>query len=254
MGKLSFPVRAFLASALEVTYAIPAEHLGAILAPGLELETHEGFGFIAVTLTQAHEVRPAFLPRFLGASPFWVDYHLLVRHPGEEGRTTRGLQPLRRLTNHRTTLFFGNLCSPTPHRRASVEISQDAITTSITVLRAGHQEVRAITCSDYAETVPLPSESPFADWSQARRHTGFPPHHFTSSRGNRTLLRSRESVRGGEPQPAQLLDFRARYIESPLWKGTPRLAAVFMRENAEVRWKSEGVLRAAGRAAETPPA
>jgi len=245
MGKPPFPLRAFFASRLEVTYAIVAEHLAGLPAPGLELETHEGHGFITVALTQARALRPAFLPRCLGIAPFFLSYHVLVRHR-EGGRSIRGLQPLRRLTNHRAALFFGNLWSPTPYQFATMETSQDAITTSFTVRRAGHQEMRAITCTDYAVAVPLPPESPFADWAQARRLVGPQPLRFTPLPRDRGVLRSGQTVDPGEPEPVQLLDLRVRYIESPMWKGTPRLAAAFITENGEVYRSHEGMIAPAG--------
>jgi len=64
---------------LTLVYAVPAAALRAFLPPGLELETIDGNGFVAIALVQTRGLRPSALPAAAGRDFFLAGYRVFTR-------------------------------------------------------------------------------------------------------------------------------------------------------------------------------
>src|SRR5437016_4890884 len=103
-----FAVRAWFRHSLVLTYAFPEAVLRPLLPPGLTLNVHEGFGFLAIALVQTEGLRPAFLPRAFGQNFFLSGYRIFARHRTAAGRNLRGLRILRSDTDSLLMARVGN--------------------------------------------------------------------------------------------------------------------------------------------------
>src|ERR1035441_5733477 len=72
----TLPIKAQLRASLVLAYAIPADVLRPMLAPGLALDTYGDVGFLAIALVETRDLRPAFLPAGLGLNFFLAGYQI----------------------------------------------------------------------------------------------------------------------------------------------------------------------------------
>lgn len=70
-----------------LAYALPAEVLKPLLAPGLKLDTYGDLGFLAIALVETRALRPAFLPEALGLNFFLAGYRIFTRYQTPSGRS-----------------------------------------------------------------------------------------------------------------------------------------------------------------------
>src|SRR5438552_4181764 len=79
------------------------------LPPGLQLDTWQGRGFVAIALVQTRGLRPVGLPARLGQDFFLSGYRIFARFTPASGRqrTLRGLRILRSDTDRRLMVLFG---------------------------------------------------------------------------------------------------------------------------------------------------
>src|SRR3954465_9058089 len=113
------PIKAYFQFSLVLAYAFPREVLQPLLPPGLELDTYEGFGFLAIAMVQTRQLHPAFLPRFTGQDFFLTGYRIFAKfHDGRRPR--RGLRIIRSDTNRRKMAFFGNRLTHYNYRKADI--------------------------------------------------------------------------------------------------------------------------------------
>src|SRR5947207_1635079 len=114
------PVVAQFRRSLVLTYALPRECLEPLLPPGLALDVHGDFGFVAIAMVQTEALRPSFCPPFLGQDFFLNGYRIFARYQTRAGRTLRGLRILRSDTDRKLMAFFGNLLTHYNYRVAQV--------------------------------------------------------------------------------------------------------------------------------------
>lgn len=89
-----FGVEAFFRSSLVLTYAMPASALVPLLGPGLELDTYDDWGFLAIAMVQTENLRPQGLPTWLGRDFFLSGYRVFSRFVRPGKQTLRDLPPL----------------------------------------------------------------------------------------------------------------------------------------------------------------
>ncbi len=61
-----FPVVARFDRVVAVSFAFPEAALQPLVPAGLEMDSHQGLGFVTVALVWTRELRPAGFPAFLG--------------------------------------------------------------------------------------------------------------------------------------------------------------------------------------------
>src|SRR5947209_19753990 len=74
-----FATVAFFDRVVAVSFAFPEAALRPLLAPALELDAYEGFGFVTVSMVWASKLRPAFFPAFAGQHFFLAGYRIFTR-------------------------------------------------------------------------------------------------------------------------------------------------------------------------------
>src|SRR3984957_14742904 len=127
----AFAIKARLAASLVLAYALPAEVLKPLLAPGLKLDTYGDLGFLAIALVETRALRPAFLPEAMGLHFFLAGYRIFTRYQTPSGRTLRGLRILRSDTDRRSMAVFGNLLTHYGYERSRCEVSRSESTFAV---------------------------------------------------------------------------------------------------------------------------
>src|SRR5262245_12666411 len=74
-----FAVEAFFERSLVLTYALPAAILAPMVGPGLEVDTYDKWGFLAIAMVQTRDLRPRGLPTWLGQNFFLSGYRIFTR-------------------------------------------------------------------------------------------------------------------------------------------------------------------------------
>jgi len=226
-------VAAHFRHSLVLAYAFPPEALEPLLAPGLELDTHEGHAFAAVAMVQTEQLRPAGLPRALGLDFFLCGYRLFVRV--RERQSLRGLQILRSDTDRRTLAISGNLL--THYRWHVVDVTMAETGRRVEIeARTPRGESDLRVRADLAAPAALPAGSPFAGLDTARRFAGPLPYTFDYEPQSRSLVAVRGVRSGWEPQPVAVEVERVAYLERPPFDGRGILANAFHVADVDYRW------------------
>jgi uncharacterized protein YqjF (DUF2071 family) len=120
-----FAVEAFFRWSLVLTYALPERVLRPMLPPGLDLDTYDGWGFLAIALVQTEGLRPKGFPRLLGRDFFLSGYRVFARFARPGKQSLRGLRILRSDTDRSAMVTLGNLFTHYGYRLAQVKAVRD---------------------------------------------------------------------------------------------------------------------------------
>jgi hypothetical protein len=107
-----------------LTYALPKKILAPQLPPGLTLDCHGDYGFVAAACVQTRNMHAKGGPRFLSEDFFLVGYRIFARYKTAEGRNLRGLYILRSDTDRRILVFGGNIFTHYLYHHARVGIDR----------------------------------------------------------------------------------------------------------------------------------
>ncbi len=164
-----FAVEAFFESSLVLTFAIQKNDLQHLIPECLQLETFKDkWAFIAVAMVQTKNLRPKGFPKFIGNDFFLIGYRAFVNFTNTKGKKYRGLYILKSETDKKKMEFLGNIFTHYNYGTTDIKI------TSID----NHKQIESnksdfrIVVSENSENIPLPEESPFADWKEARKFAG----------------------------------------------------------------------------------
>jgi uncharacterized protein YqjF (DUF2071 family) len=231
-----FPVEAHFDDCLTLTYALPPDLLRKLLPPGLDLETHNGHGFVAVALVQTRSLRPAGLPAAWGRDCFLAGYRVFARFRAADGRTLRGLRILRSDADRWSMVAGGNLLTRyNYHRcRAAIDKGRDRLDIRVTTPdAAGSLEVTA-NLNDAA----LPAASPFRSLREARRFAGPLPFTFDYERETGSMVAIQATRTTWLPAPVVVDVKRIAFFDQPMFRGcAPILAAAFHVADIDYRWE-----------------
>lgn len=231
------PIKARLRASLVLAYAIPEHALTAMLPPGLALDVYRGFGFLAIAMVEARELRPSFLPRSLGLNFFLAGYRIFTRYRTREGRTLRGLRILRSDTDRRSMRLFGNLLTHYGYELSRCRCQHTIDTYSIEI-RSPHGEADLQVEADIANEVSAPPPgSPFPDLREARKFAGPLPFTFDYESQTHSIIRV-EGVRSQwNPRPVAVRVHRNTFLErEPFRSAGATLANAFYLENVPYSW------------------
>lgn len=232
------PIKAHFDYSLVLTYAYPAEVLAPLLPPGLELDAHEGSGFLAIAMVQTRSLRPASFPAFLGRDFFLSGYRIFARHQTADGKIMRGLRILRSDTDSAWMTTFGNLLTHYNYRKCTVveKRSPGSLALAITTTN-GEADLELEARLDQTPLEP-PVGSPFADLKIARHFAGPLPFTFDYEAATHTLVIIQGVRSHWEPRPVEVTVRRNTFLQSPPFSQTPpRLANAFYIENVPYRWQ-----------------
>jgi hypothetical protein len=231
------PIRAHFQFSLVLAYAFERELLVPLLPPGLELDTFENFGFLAIAMVQTRGLRPVFLPRCMGQDFFLTGYRIFVKHhDAARGRTLRGLRILRSDTNRRLMAFFGNRLTHYNYRHADVRWVRGEKTLEVEIRTPGGEADLHVHADLAGRPAPLPVDSPFPDLQTARRFAGPLPFTFDYEPQTHSIKGVRENW---NPRPVPVEVHEAGFFRRPPFDRVehPRLANAFFIEDVPYEWK-----------------
>ncbi len=229
-----FPVVARLERTVVVAYAVPTDELRALVPPMLEIDTFaERWGFIAVAMVRARALRPEGLPAWAGQDLWMSGYRVFVRYTNERGKRLRGLYILGSETDSRRLVLLGNLFTHYKYRRKELE---EISTGSVHRIRSTDGSVALDFRDERDEAVPLPSGSPFKDWTEARRYVGPLPFTFSHDEARARMVIVEGSRTDWHPRPVAVekcaFTFLDRYTFSER-----HLANAFAIDGVPYLWK-----------------
>lgn len=131
-----FAVDAWFDRVVALSFAFPEAALRPMVPEGLEIDTHEGFGFITAAMVWTKSLRPAGFPKCLGQDFFLAGYRIFTRLRDESGRRLRGLNILRSETDRLRMVWLGNLLTKYRYRHVTVRIETNATLTRVETIGA----------------------------------------------------------------------------------------------------------------------
>jgi hypothetical protein len=232
------PVTAFFRHSLVLTYALPQEVLRPLLPPGLALDTHKGFGFVAIAMVRTESLRPVFAPRMLGQDFFLAGYRVFARFKTASGRTLRGLRILRSDTDRRLMVFFGNLLTHYRYRPAHVLFQETDRRLEINIKTPGAEADLHVVVDLSGGPASLPEGSPFADLREARLFAGPLPFTFDYEEQTHSIVMIEGVRQHWKPQPVRVEVLKNTFFDrSPFSQAMPVLANAFHVAGIPYQWK-----------------
>ncbi len=232
------PVTAFFRHSLVLTYALPPATLEPLLPPGLALDTHHGFGFVAIAMVQTESLRPAFCPKWMGQDFFLSGYRIFARFKTKAGRTFRGLRILRSDTNSRLMAFFGNCLTHYNYRLASVALCEADHHLEIQIRTPNHEADLRVTADLGDSAAAPPPGSPFGNLHEARLFAGPLPFTFDYERQTHSIVIIEGVRQLWKPQPVHVqVSQNTFFNHAPFGSDRPVLANAFYVRNVPYLWK-----------------
>jgi hypothetical protein len=230
------PVRAFFRRSLVLTYAFPRDVLEPLLPPGLELDTHDGFGFVAVAMVQTRDLRPTFLPLALGRDFFLTGYRIFAKFH-HDGRTRRGLRIIRSDADRWGMVIGGNALTHYHYRKCRADVRERDGTIDVAIRTpGGTADVRV--AADLRSRGVLPAGSPFKTHHDARRFAGPLPFTFDYERQTHSIIAIRGVRENWQPELVNVDVKELSFFDSPPFRGAkPVLASAFYVHDIPYRWE-----------------
>ena len=220
-----------------MSFAFPESVLRPLVPDGLEIDTHEGLGFLTVAMVWTKKLRPAGFPEFLGQDFLLAGYRVFTRLREQSGRRLRGLKIIRSETDKKRMVWAGNILTAYNYRYVRARVSEsDSGTTVETALADGARTV-FLKFGRPGDGVELPVGSPFADWHTARLFAGPMPFTFSPrSDGRFVVIEGKRET--WVPRSIPVANWQVSlFEEKPLRGNRPILAIAFMVENVNYRWE-----------------
>lgn len=229
-----FPVEAFFESSLVLTFAAPKEELQNLIPECLELDVFdEKWAFVAAAMVQTTGLRPKGFPKIFGKDFFLVGYRIFVRYENSDGKRMRGLYILKSETDRKQMEFFGNLFT---HYKYTTTDIQYFSKSEITEIKSSQSDFKVVIENPSGKEIPLPENSPFASWKEARRFAGPLPFTFTYKTKTKEVLIIEGVRQDWTPQPVKVLDCHFSFLEK-LNLSEAKLANAFVVKNIPYYWK-----------------
>ena len=220
-----------------LAYALPARTLRPLLPLGLELDTYEDRGFLAIALVQTENLRPKGFPRAFGRDFFLSGYRVFARFARPGRQTLRGLRILRSDTDRRVMVALGNLFTHYGYALSTIDMRRDGDHMEINVTTPSRQADLHVVADLSGVTAP-PEGSPFRTLADARRFAGPLPYTFDFDEPTGKMLVVRGLRSAWEPRPVHVETQASSFLER---FDSPRLANAFFVENVPYAWRP-GVL------------
>ncbi|MGB6221712.1 DUF2071 domain-containing protein [Haloferula sp.] len=207
-----FAVEAWFDHSVTLTFAVPLEELRQRLPSCLTPDAFdEKYGFVAVAIVKTRDLRPRGLPKCFGRDFILIGYRYFVRYRDQNGRSLRGLLILRSETDKSQMVRLGNFFTSYHYIRTGIQLHAESDRLIADDPQTGlHIETDLNPSAD----VPLPADSPFSDWREARRFCGPLPFTFSPDE-HRREVRIIEGVRSNwKPNPVRILDWNIPFLDT----------------------------------------
>lgn len=263
-----------------MTYALPREILAPLLPPGLTLDCHTDYGFVAAATVQTRNMRAKAGPRFLSQDFFLVGYRIFTRYKTAEGRNLRGLYILRSDTDRQILVFGGNIFTHYLYHHARVGIdrteheklvlsvkSDDGIGSMSVNVNLGETPEKAGTPAeetakderehpeDGEATGVLPPGSIFTSVRDAMKFAGPLPFTFSWEKETGSIIRVEGVRQRWRPRAVQAEVQQLSFLQqAPFNQCSPILCSAFYMEDIPYYWKAGICEKVSPAAAETASA
>lgn len=229
-----FAVEAFFERSLVLTFAIPKEQIEHLIPECLMLDTFsDEWAFIAVAMVQTKSLRPKGFPEFMGNDFFLIGYRVFVRYRNNAGKRLRGLYILKSETDKKKMKFLGNIFTHYNYTTTDIHQKKQNGTTEIISNKSGfHIKIE----NKENETIPMPNDSPFTNWKEARRFAGPLPFTFTYDSGNKKILIIEGVRENWQPAPVSVIYYNFSFLNKMNLSGI-KLANAFIIKNIPYHWK-----------------
>lgn len=228
-----FAVKAFFESSLVLTYAVPKEQLLHLVPECVEVETlNDTWGFVALAMVQTKNLRPKGFPEFMGNDFFLTGYRVFVRYTSATGKKYRGLYILKSETSKKKMEFFGNIFTHYNYATTDITLSETKKQLQIESKKSGLN----IVVATETDEVPLPKDSPFENWKEARKFAGPLPFTFTYTPATKEVLIIEGVRQDWKPQAVKVLEQHSDYLDSLQLEGMV-LANAFIIRKIPYWWK-----------------
>lgn len=230
-----FAVEAFFKKSVVLTFAVEKEEIQHLIPECLELDTfNDKWAFIAIAMVQTERLRPKSFPKFIGNDFFLIGYRIFVRYTNNAGKRLRGLYIIKSETDKKKMEFFGNIFTHYRYTTTDISMIEKENSTNFKSLKSNFEITVEMGNSDIE--IPLPAQSPFANWKEARRFAGPLPFTFTYNTETKNVLIIEGVRENWEPKPIKVLDFDISFLKS-LNLETIQLANAFIIQNIPYWWK-----------------
>ncbi|MFC6996702.1 DUF2071 domain-containing protein [Rufibacter roseus] len=228
-----FAVEAYFESSLVLTFALPKEQLQPLIPESLQLDTYKDqFAFLAVAMVQTEGLRPRGFPKFMGNSFFLIGYRVFVRYRNNKGKNLRGLYILKSETDKKKMEWMGNLFTHYNYTTTDIHHTEQNGRSEISSNQSDFKVVLDTTSNE----VPLPFNSPFTDWKEARRFAGPLPFTFSYNPATKEVLIIEGVRENWVPTQVKVNDYRFSFLSS-LGLKDAFLANAFIIRNIPYYWK-----------------
>jgi hypothetical protein len=228
-----FAVEAFFTRSLVLTFSAPAVNLSPLLPPCLELDTFNNeWGFAAMAMVQTRNLRPKGFPAWMGNDFFLIGFRLFVKYHTSSGKRLRGLYILQSQTDKKKMEWLGNFFTMYKYSTTDIRQEIDGSQYHIESRQSGFN----IGVKMAQELVPLPDQSPFSNWKEARRFAGPLPFTFSYVPEKKSVLIVEGVREDWEPRPVAVTNMQISFPEMLQNKGL-QLANAFVVENIPYSWK-----------------
>jgi uncharacterized protein YqjF (DUF2071 family) len=228
-----FAVEAFFENSYVLTFAAPKESLESLIPECLSLDTlNDKWAFIAIAIVKTTGLRPKAFPKFTGNNFFLIGYRIFVKYTNNAGKRLRGLYILKSETDKKKMEILGNVFTHYSYTTTDIIETQDLNKIEIKSIKSNF-EIRLETAMD---DVPLPQNSPFKDWKEARRFAGPLPFTFTYNSKTKKILIIEGVRENWIPSPIKVIDYNFSFLDS-LNIDQVNLANAFVMHNIPYYWK-----------------
>lgn len=230
-------MQAHFEQVLVLTYALPEKNLQPLIPPGLFLDTFESYGFLAVAMVQARNMRPRFAPSLIGQDFFLTGYRIFTRYRTPSGKVLRGLRILRSDTDSELMVRWGNRLTHYEYQKADVDCSTDGRMLEVNIHSPNQEADLHVRAHLATAPAPLPEGSPFPNLQVARKFAGPLPFTFDYEAETQSIIRIQGVREQWVPKPTHVEVLRNTFIEKePFSSAHPILASAFYLANVPYRW------------------
>jgi hypothetical protein len=232
------PISAHFDRVLVLTYAFPKDVLRPLLPPGLELDTFEDYGFLAVATVQTRSLRPSFLPEAFGRKFFLTGYRIFSKFKTSNGQVLRGLKILRSDTDSSWMVTWGNRLTHYGYCLADVACTVADGQLALNVKTTNSEADLEVVADIGSLPGPLPDGSPFPDVTAARKFAGPLPHTFDYEKESHSIIVVRGVRQDWIPQPVKVTVKKNSFLNSSPFRGAkPVLANAFFLKDVPYNWE-----------------
>jgi hypothetical protein len=228
-----FAVEAFFELSLVLTFAVPTSQLKDLIPACLELETfNDKWAFIAIAVVQTKSLRPKGFPALFGNDFTLIGYRIFVSHTNSKGKRLRGLYILKSETDKKRMEVLGNIFTQYNYTTTDIKIVKKSGSIEVNSSESGLK----ISVDESQENAPLPINSPFANWKEARRFAGPLPFTFDYNERTHQVLTIQGVRDKWMPRPVKVLKNQIPFLQE-LGLNDVVLANAFILQDIPYYWK-----------------